>query len=96
MFVAGGGVNGGVYECDGTSWQTGMNGAMFGVNDRYLQRTVDYRSVLGEVIRDHLGADQTCLNKIIPGYANPGENLAAGGVGLDGTDIVGELGLFGA
>jgi len=41
---------------------------------------VDYRSVLGRVVRDHLGATQNQLNRIIPGYANEAqEHLLAGG-----------------
>ena len=61
----------------------------------YLTRSIDYRSVLGEVIRDHLGATQNQLNKIIPGYANEStEHLLAGGhVSVDNLDIRGELSL---
>ena len=50
----------------------------------YLRRCIDYRSVLGEVIRKHLGATQNQLNRIIPGYAVTGEHLLSGGTGLDG------------
>lgn len=58
----------------------GVDGSMFGVSDRYLKRSVDYRSVLGKVIRDHLGATQNQLNRIIPGYANEAqEHLLTGG-----------------
>ncbi|HEU0039812.1 MAG TPA: hypothetical protein VFR76_11110, partial [Verrucomicrobiae bacterium] len=61
----------------------------------YLRRSCDFRSVLGEVIRDHLGATQNQLNRIIPGYANPGENLLAGGVSsVDGVRIRGEVGIL--
>lgn len=57
-----------------------VDGSMFGISDRYLKRSVDYRSVLGKVIRDHLGATQNQLNRIIPGYANEAqEHLLAGG-----------------
>src|ERR1051325_7930335 len=70
MFVAGGAVNGynkgsphsGVFGCstsdsfNGNSipWITGNNGSMFGASGRYLKRAVDYRSMLGKLIRDHL------------------------------------------
>lgn len=96
MFVAGGApnFNGGVYECDANTWTPGANGSLFGVSSRYLSRSVDYRSVFGEVIRRHLGVTQAQLNTIIPGYANPTENLLAGGTGRDGTAIRGELNLF--
>ena len=76
-------------------WNTGTSGTMFyGTNKNYLKRAVDYRSVLGEIIRDHLGASQSQLNTIIPGYANTNERLAGGGAGLDGTTIAGELNLI--
>ncbi len=61
----------------------------------YLRRSTDYRSVLGEIIRKHLGATQNQLNRIIPGYGNPGENLLAGGTSsIDGVQIRGEPGLL--
>lgn len=94
MFVAGGKVKGGVYQCSNDSWTVGKTGSMFQVNSRYLKRAVDYRSVLGEIIRDHLGATPAQLGTIIPGYADARENLQTGGITLDGTRIVGELGLI--
>jgi len=104
MWVAGGGVHGGVYNCgtgDPVPWVPGpadqgggVDGSMFGVSNRYLQRASDYRSVLGEVIRKHLGATSGQIERIIPGYANAGENLLGGGSSLDGTPITGELGLL--
>jgi hypothetical protein len=61
----------------------------------YLRRSSDYRSILGEIIRKHLGATSNQLNRIIPGYANPGENLLTGGVSsVDGVQIRGELGIL--
>jgi len=108
MFVAGGAVNGyvpsvrsGVYNCNPNDttvpaelrWVTGGSGSMFGVSGRYLRRVTDYRQVLGELIRDHLGATQNQLNRIIPGYANPTERLLAGGASIDGAQIRGELGI---
>jgi uncharacterized protein (DUF1501 family) len=94
MLVTGGKVKGGVYQCNNNSWTVGTSGSMFQVSGRYLRRSVDYRSVLGEIIRDHLGATPEQLNSIIPGYADPSENLRTGGISLDGTRIVGELGLI--
>lgn len=71
---------------------TAQNGSMFGASGRYLKRAVDYRSVLGKLIRDHLGATQNQLNQIIPGYAVAGEHLLAGGTSsTDGVPIFGEL-----
>ncbi len=77
---------------------TGTTGSMFGISSRYLKRTVDYRSVLGELIRDHLGATQPQVDRIIPGYAVANEKLKSGGTTVnstttrtDGTTIAGEL-----
>ncbi len=105
MFVAGGAVKGyqkgnssGVFGAspnDQVPWVPGpasTKGTMFGASGRYLQRAIDYRSVLGKVIRDHLGASQDQLNRIIPGYAVPGEALKSGGLStVDKTAIMGEL-----
>ncbi len=95
MFVAGGRVRGGVYQCDGATWAVGPSGAQFSVDRRYLGRTVDYRSVLGEIIRKHLGASPEVLTRILPGYAEESrEHLLTGGLAPDGVRIVGELGLL--
>lgn len=76
-------------------WVTGMNGSMFGVQGRYLKRAVDFRSVLGELIRKHLGATPDQLGRIIPGYRDAAEKLQQGGIsGVDGVRIFGEVGLF--
>lgn len=104
MFVAGGSVKGygkagvktsvyGVNPTDTVPWQVGQTGSMFGDSSkRYLKRAVDYRSVLGKVIRDHLGATQGQLDRIIPGYTVAGERLKTGGVSTkDGVTITGEL-----
>jgi uncharacterized protein (DUF1501 family) len=110
MYVAGGGVNGNVYGCDlqtnsilgGPNWAIGTgakDGTLFSIGDRnvgYINRTIDYRSVLGEIIRDHLDATQNQLNRIIPAYANESvERLKNGGpVGTaTGTKILGEVGI---
>lgn len=106
MFVAGGGIKGynqgnpsGIFNCNPNDatlpWVTGGAGSMFGVSGRYLRRNTDYRSVLGEIIRKHLGATQNQLNRIIPGYATPGEFLLSGGTStVDTTAIRGELGIL--
>lgn len=61
----------------------------------YLRRSCDYRSVLGEILRKHLGATQGQLDRIIPGYANPGEALLGGGTSsVDGIEIRGEVGIL--
>lgn len=99
----------GVFGCspgDTIPWITGPRttnpatcGTMFAANvnvaSGYLRRSCDYRSVLGEIIRDHLGATQGQLNRIIPGYGIAGENLMGGGPSsIDGVQIRGEVGIL--
>jgi uncharacterized protein (DUF1501 family) len=82
------------------NWFTGptSTSAMFGVSNGYLKRNTDYRSVLGEIIRKHLGASQTQLNQIIPGYAVPTEYLLSGGTVADSSTVTaairGEVGFL--
>lgn len=79
----------------GTMFAAGFPNSSNPVTAGYLRRAIDYRSVLGEVIRKHLGSTQNQLNRIIPGYANAGEGLMAGGTSsIDGVQIRGELGLL--
>jgi uncharacterized protein (DUF1501 family) len=109
MYVGGGGVTGGVYGCDPNpvsnpnisgikNWDPGTgakDGSLFAANSDvgYLRRLIDYRSVVGEIIRDHLGATQAQLNRIIPGYANEStEHLRLGGM-VATTPVFGELGI---
>lgn len=111
MIVAGGGIQGFGRSAHGTGlfgaspadqangvtvpWVTGGNGSLFGVSRRYLRRAIDYRSILGEVIGKHLGATPDQIQRILPGYADPAENLRTGGIcGIDGTKILGEVGLL--
>jgi len=69
--------------------------AMFGTTNGYLRRNTDYRSVLGEIIRKHLGATQNQLNNIIPAYASVGEHLLTEGVSnVDNTWVRGEVGIL--
>ncbi|HTD68478.1 MAG TPA: DUF1501 domain-containing protein, partial [Candidatus Limnocylindria bacterium] len=115
MWVAGGAVKGynkgnpsGVFNCStaeagllaGLQWAPGAAGSMFAIDGSYLKRTTDYRSVLGEIIRKHLGATQAQLNRIIPGYANEAqEHLLSGGTVTTpfdkvNTQIRGEVGIL--
>lgn len=65
------------------------------VTQGYLRRQTDYRSVLGEILRKHLGATPEQLRRIIAGYANAGESLASGGTStVDGVKIRGEVGVL--
>ncbi len=108
MYVAGGNVNGAVYGCDqnanpklggAVNWAVGTgakNGALYSAdtNVGYLKRTIDYRSVIGELIRDHLGATQNQLNRIIPAYANEATEHLLNGGSVSTTPIIGELGII--
>jgi uncharacterized protein (DUF1501 family) len=74
MFVAGGSVKGGVYNCDANTWK---QGDMFSKSNRYLARRTDFRAVFGEIFTRHFRDPQTSLEQIIPGYGraaaqNPG------------------------
>lgn len=65
MFVAGGSVNGGVFNCDPTTWGPGD---MFSTpNERYVAQLTDFRAVLGEILIEHFGAGAS-MNDIIPGW----------------------------
>ena len=100
MYVGGGGVTGGVYGCspnDAVPWVAGSggkDGSLFAANNSvgYLRRAIDNRSVVGEIIRDHLGATQDQLNRIIPAYAvaNDAEHVKTPGT-VGTTPIMGEL-----
>lgn len=79
----------------GTMFAAGFPNSTNPANAGYLRRAIDYRSVLGEVIRKHLGSTQDQLGRIIPGYAKAGESLLSGGTSsVDGVQIRGELGLL--
>ncbi|MEO8425980.1 MAG: DUF1501 domain-containing protein [Verrucomicrobiota bacterium] len=66
MFVAGGGVKGGVYNCDSIRWK---QGDMFTKDSRYLSRKTDFRAVFGEIFTHHFGDSEALLDEIIPGYS---------------------------
>ena len=111
MFVGGGRIQGynktpgrsGVYGCspsDSVPWATGGSGSMFGIQGRYLKRIHDFRSVLGEIIRKHLGATDAQLGRIIPGYLDEAnQHLRNGGTVVTpydaiNTPTVGEPGIL--
>ena len=77
MFAAGGAINGGVYNCDSSTWPAGV---MFGVNDRYLLQNTDYRSVFWEILRDHMAANPATVDAVFPSYTALG--LGAQELGL--------------
>ena len=62
MFVAGGEVQGGVYNCDASTWR---NGDLFSDRDRYVRHATDYRAVFAEIFQ-WMGNDN--LPATIPNY----------------------------
>ncbi|MCP3978232.1 MAG: DUF1501 domain-containing protein [bacterium] len=69
LFMQGGTVNGGVYNCDNSTWPAGV---MFGVDGRYLLERTDYRSIFWEILRDHMGAAAGGVDNIFPSYTSLG------------------------
>ena len=71
---------------------TGAAGSMFAVQGGYLKRATDFRSVLGEVIRAHLGATDAQMQAIVPGYQTEpelGGRRVVAASSIDGTPIIG-------
>ncbi len=71
MFVAGGRVRGGVYNCDAATWQPGD---LFSSQDRYVRRRTDFRAIFGEILTRHFGDDQVTLEAVIPGYSRAAQD----------------------
>ena len=67
MFLAGGGVTGGVYNCDATTWADGDLFSTPSGAARYVSHLTDYRSVLAEIIDRHFGTPEI-LDDVIPGW----------------------------
>jgi len=65
MFVAGGRVRGGVYNCDASTW---AEGDLFSDAGRDVERRTDYRAVFGEIFARHFGDSAEILEQVIPGY----------------------------
>jgi len=65
LFMEGGSVNGGVYNCDPATWPAGVQ---FGIGGRYLLQRTDYRSIFWEMLRDHMGAAAGTVDAVFPGY----------------------------
>ncbi|MCA8959690.1 MAG: DUF1501 domain-containing protein [Planctomycetes bacterium] len=80
MFVAGGSVNGGVYNCDATTWAAGD---MFSTpNGRYVSHLTDFRGVLAECLAGHFGIGATTLDVVIPGYSGQAGNPTFASLGI--------------
>ena len=66
MFLAGGGVKGGVYNCNSATWAPGD--IFSSRSGRYLAKRTDFRGVFGEIFTKHFGDSPAILEHIIPGY----------------------------
>ncbi len=80
MFLAGGSVKGGVYNCHASNWQ---EGDILSAKGRYLSHRTDFRAVFAEIFQKHFGDDLATLNRVIPDYnalaaANPAEYTQLG------------------
>jgi len=69
LFLEGGTVNGGVYNCDAATWPAGV---MFGIDGRYLLQRTDFRSIFWELLRDHMGAAPAAVDTVFPNYTSSG------------------------
>ena len=58
-----------ISNCDSTTWP---NGTLYGVDGRYLNVKTDYRSVLWEILRDHMGAAPSTVDTVFPNYSSLG------------------------
>ena len=65
MFVGGGAVRGGVYNCNAATWAAGD---LFSSQGRYIRYRTDYRAVFAEIFQRHFGASPALLEQVIPGY----------------------------
>lgn len=71
VFVAGGRVRGGVYNCDASTWAPGD---LFSARDRYVDRRTDFRAVFAEIFQRHFGSDLATVEEVIPGYSNAAQD----------------------
>ncbi len=68
LFAAGGGVTGGVYNCDPATWPSGAT--LFSDNGKYVAHRTDYRAVLAEAFERHLGVPTAGLSQLLPGWSS--------------------------
>ncbi len=67
LFAAGGGVQGGVFNCDPVSWPSGAT--LFSDNGKYVAYRTDYRAVLAELFERHLGVPGGSLDEVLPAWS---------------------------
>ncbi|MFN0059100.1 MAG: DUF1501 domain-containing protein [Planctomycetota bacterium] len=70
LFVAGGSVNGGVYNCDASTW---ANGDLFSdASGRYVAHRTDFRAVLREILVRHFDTSTPVVEQVFPGISATG------------------------
>ena len=68
MMCMGESVNGGVYNCDTTTWSPGD---MYSTsNGRYLAHNTDFRNIYQEILTKHLGDPEGHIDTIIPDFSS--------------------------
>ncbi len=68
MFLMGGAVNGGVYNCSPDRWE---NGDLFSTsNGRYVAHRTDFRGVYHELLTRHMGDPDGKIDTVIPNYTD--------------------------
>ena len=72
VFAAGGGVNGGVYNCDSTTW---ADGDMFSRRGRYVERKTDFRALYSEIFTKHFGTATDRMEAVMPGFDQDKQNF---------------------
>jgi uncharacterized protein (DUF1501 family) len=70
MWIQGGNVNGGVYNCDASTWPSGAT--MFSNGSRDVAVLTDFRAIFWEILRDSMGADPAAVESVFPGYTGLG------------------------
>jgi len=76
VFVAGGGVKGGIYNCDSATWKAGD--LFSSRSGRYVAKRTDFRAVFGEIFSRHLRDAPAMLETVIPGYGTAAAKDATG------------------
>jgi len=66
VFVGGGRVRGGTYNCDSTTW---ADGDLFSRSGRYLERRTDYRQIFKQIFDVQFGNTQADTDYVIPTYS---------------------------
>ena len=67
MFLMGGSVNGGVYNCSADRWE---NGDLFSSSiGPYVAHRTDFRRVYFELLTRHMGDPENRIDAVIPGYS---------------------------